>query len=132
APTDGYGKEPLGGKQSLPAPVPTADGPATGAAFRLNALYHRNDTPGRNVVEQERWGIAPSLAFGLGTDTRLILQYFHMEEDNVPDYGIPWVPPNSNPSLRRYSDSAPPVSFDNFYGLRGYDFEDLRTDVAGV
>lgn len=120
------------GKESGAAAPVVSEGNASGAAFRLNGVYHRNDVPGRDVVEQERWGIAPSLSFGLGTDTRLTLQYFHLEQDNVPDYGIPWVPANSNPSLRRYSDAAPPVSFSNYYGLRGYDFEDIRTDVAGV
>ena len=30
--------------------------------------------PGRDVVESERWGVAPSVAFGLGTPTRLTAQ----------------------------------------------------------
>ena len=29
------------------------------------------DAPGRDAVENERWGVAPSLAFGLGTPTRI-------------------------------------------------------------
>lgn len=102
------------------------------AAFRLNGVYHTADTPGRDNVESERWGIAPSLAFGLGTDTRLTLTYSHFEEDNVPDYGLPWVPANTNPRLMRFSNKAAPVSFDNWYGLRGYDFEKTETDIAGL
>jgi outer membrane receptor for monomeric catechols len=38
-----------------------------GVAFRLNGMYHEQDIPGRDFVENERWGIAPSIAFGLGT-----------------------------------------------------------------
>lgn len=127
-PTDASGKNP---KNPAPA-APAEAGDPTGAAFRLNALYHTQDVPGRNGVESERFGVAPSLAFGLGTSTRLFLNYFHFEEDNTPDYGIPWVPQNTNPRLARYSDKAPPVSFENFYGLRGYDFEKTVTDSVSV
>ena len=72
-----------------------------GVAVRLNGVYHDQDIPGRDHVENERWGIAPSIAFGLGTDTRFTLSYMHLAQDNVPDYGIPWVPRNStaNPFL---------------------------------
>src|SRR5689334_7483340 len=32
-------------------------------AARLNAVYHRNDVPGRDVEHYERWGIAPSVTY---------------------------------------------------------------------
>ncbi len=88
------------------------------AAFRLNAMLHTQDNPGRDHVEQERWGIAPSIGFGLGTDTRFTLSYFHLEQDNVPDYGIPW-----NGLL------PSPVDNSNWYGLLGRDFEKTETDI---
>ena len=91
------------------------------APFRLNGLYHDADMPGRDVVTNERWAVAPSFSLGLGTSTRATFLYQHMAQDNVPDYGIPWVPANTNPLLRDYSDKAPPVDFDNFYGLQDYD-----------
>jgi catecholate siderophore receptor len=100
-----------------------------GAAFRFNAMWNDSDTPGRNAVTNQRWGVAPSLAFGLGTPTRLTLDYTHLSQDNVPDYGIPWVPA-ANVPLRDFADAAPPVSFDNFYGLTARDYEDTQTDVA--
>lgn len=117
-----------GAKEVLPV-APVAE---SGHAFRLNGLFHTNEVAGRDVVEQERWAIAPSLTLGLGTDTRVTVTYMHMEEDNVPEYGIPWVPQNSNPRLSKYSDKAPPVNYDNFYGLRNYDYEKTETDVAGI
>ena len=52
--------------------------------------------PGRDVVENQRWGIAPSVAFGLNTPTRFIVNYLHLEQDNLSDYGIPWVPATNN------------------------------------
>ena len=55
------------------------------------------------VVEGTRWGVAPSVAVGLGTPTRASLSYFHLGQDNLPEYGIPWVPANTNPDLAQYS-----------------------------
>ena len=100
-----------------------------GAAFRLNAMWNDADTPGRDAVTNQRWGLAPSLAFGIGTRTRMTADYAHLNQDNVPDYGIPWVP-NTNVPLRAYADQAPPVDFSNFYGLTSRDYEDTRTNVA--
>jgi catecholate siderophore receptor len=98
-------------------------------AFRLNAVWNDANTPGRDAVTSERWGIAPSLAFGIGTPTRVTLDYAHLDQDNLPDYGIPWVP-NTNVPLRPYADQSPPVDFSNFYGLTSRDYEDTKTDVA--
>ena len=61
-----------------------------GSAFRLNLMGNHNNVTDRDNVEYERWGVAPSLAFGLGTPTRLTISYFHESENNTPDFGIPW------------------------------------------
>lgn len=100
-----------------------------GAAMRVNVLYHDNETPGRDEAENNRWGVAPSIAFGLGTPTRLTLSYFHLEQDNFPDYGVPWVPNNHN-ALSAYRDQAAPIDWSNFYGLRNRDFEKIATDMT--
>lgn len=61
-----------------------------GAAFRLNLMGNDSQIADRDVGESRRYGIAPSLAFGLGTNTRLTLSYLHQSEDDIPDYGLPW------------------------------------------
>lgn len=98
------------------------------AALRLNGLYHSADTPGRDEVNQERWGIAASLAFGLGTDTRLTLNYQHLDENNLPEFGLPFVA-NSAVGVVGPVGTIPPVSFDNFYGNAATDFEDVQQDT---
>jgi catecholate siderophore receptor len=104
-------------------PIPNLNG----VAFRLNGMYHEQEIPGRDFVENERWGIAPSIAFGLGTDTRFTLSYLHLDQDNVPDYGIPFIPRTSiNPAL---PGGIPPVDFDNYYGLLARDYEKIQTDL---
>ena len=102
---------------------------AGGTALRVNAMWTDADTPGRDVVTSQRWGIAPSLAFGLGTPTRVKLSYSHLDQQNVPDYGIPWVPA-ANVPLRAYADQAAPVEFSNFYGLASRDYEDTTTHMV--
>ncbi|MGK9617067.1 TonB-dependent siderophore receptor, partial [Salmonella enterica subsp. enterica] len=37
------------------------------AAFRLNLMSHEQNVAGRDVIDYDRWGVAPSLTFGLGT-----------------------------------------------------------------
>lgn len=100
-------------------------------AFRINLLAHESGVAGRDVVENKRVGIAPSLSFGLGTDTRLTLSYFKLSQDNISDYGIPWVPVTNN-ALAAYRDKPAPVDRDTFYGLKSRDFEKLNSDLATV
>ncbi|HEX6739365.1 MAG TPA: TonB-dependent siderophore receptor, partial [Vicinamibacteria bacterium] len=102
-----------------------------GAALRFNAMWTDADVPGRDAVFQGRWGVAPSLAFGLGTPTRVTLSYFRLDQDNLAEYGLPWVP-NTNLALPQYHDQAPPVDFHNFYGLRDRDYEKTATDLASA
>jgi catecholate siderophore receptor len=106
---------------------PITNSPIPGTAVRLNGVWTESNIAGRDVVEDKRWGIAPSLAFGLGTPTRVTLSYFHLDQDNLPGYGIPWVPTNSGP-LAVYGNTPPPVDYANFYGLKS-DFEKTRTDI---
>jgi catecholate siderophore receptor len=101
------------------------------AAFRLNLLAHDSGVAGRDVVENQRWGVAPSFLFGLGTRTRLTLSYFYLGQDNMPDYGIPWAPATQN-VLADFRDKAAPVLRESFYGLRSRDFEKMRSDLATV
>ena len=101
-------------------------------ALRVNMLYHDAEVSEREVVETKRWGIAPSFAMALGDATTLTLSYLYQEEDNVPDYGLPWVAITQNGVTYPTGafDATPPVEQSNFYGLRDYDFEDLDTQVA--
>ena len=84
-------------------------------AFRVNLMAHKDDIVGRDVAEQERLGFAPSISFGLGTPTQLTLSYLVQREDNIPDYGIPYLPGNPGRPAR--------VDRDNFYGFAREDYE---------
>jgi catecholate siderophore receptor len=98
-------------------------------SLRLNFMMHESGVAGRNVVENQRWGVAPSLSLGLGTPTKLTLSYFHLKQDNISDYGIPWVPPTNN-VLVAYRDKPAPVPRETFYGFRHRDAEKLGSNLG--
>lgn len=97
-------------------------------AFRLNAMGHDSDFPGREVVQNRRWGIAPSIMFGLSSRTRFAASYFHLRQENTSDYGIPWVPATNN-VLVDFRDRPAPVPRDTFYGFTDRDKEKLRSEL---
>lgn len=94
-------------------------------AFRLNAMYHDADVAGRDAVTNNRWGIAPSLTFGMNTPTRVNLSYYHMQSDDLPDSGIPY----NNPTLGRGDGQPVNVNRNNFYGLVNRDFRKTQADI---
>ena len=57
-------------------------------ALRLNLMGTSAGVTGRDVVKSQRWGVAASAGFGLGTDTTLVVNYLHQSDDRIPDYGI--------------------------------------------
>ncbi|RON63969.1 ligand-gated channel protein [Pseudomonas fluorescens] len=102
------------------------------AAGRLNLMSHESNVAGRDKVDYDRWGIAPSLAFGLGTDTRVNLDYYHLESNDTPDSGIPYTIPAGGSAARTKSNPDKPYAggdHSNFYGL-DRDFRKGRTDTA--
>lgn len=86
------------------------------SALRLNVMSHDSGVAGRDIAENRRTGFAPSLAFGLGTDTRLRFDYLHLSGNDIPDYGVPWV-------FNKPAD----VDMSNYYGFK--DANHLRTTV---
>ena len=95
---------------------------ARNAALRLNVLVQDSGVPGRDEVTNERKAIAPSLALGIGTPTRLTVAAQFMRQDNLPDYGIPtaaWDQPLAPTSVL----TPAPVDQSNYYGSPAYDYD---------
>jgi catecholate siderophore receptor len=107
------------GTQRITTDVNRAIDGVSGAALRLNLMGDINGVAGRNGAKNRRFGFAPELALGLGTDTRVTLDYYHIQADDTPDYGIPWL--NGTPA---------PVAHQNFYGFSSSDFFRTSVDIA--
>ncbi|MYM29326.1 catecholate siderophore receptor Fiu [Duganella sp. CY15W] len=122
----------------------------SGTAFRLNLLDQDSENPGRDFIKAKRWGIAPSLAFGLNSTTRVYLNLFHVKQDNIPDGGVltiglpGWTPPPdiaavaatpTRPAVPAKSFAfmagAKPVDPKNFYGSV-LDHDNVKADMATV
>ena len=99
-----------------------------GIAVRLTAMAHDADEPGRDHVHNSRWAIAPSIVFGLGGDTQFILNYLHLEQDDVPDYGLPNAR-NFTLNGSGFEGRVAPVDLSNFYGY-STDYREVRTNVV--
>ena len=93
-------------------------------AVRLNAVAHKNDIPGRDVENNKRWAVAPSLIVGVTGPTSLTLQYLHQEDENIPVYGVPY--------FRNAVNNGPLPGADNsaYYGIRNLDKQDITVDQA--
>ncbi|HKE48077.1 MAG TPA: TonB-dependent siderophore receptor [Rhodanobacteraceae bacterium] len=102
-------------------------------AFRVNLMEHSADVPGRDGPDVSRWGIAPSVTFGMNSPTRATLSYYHLSTDDTPDSGIPYNNPfaATNPNAPLNGDGSPvDVDRENFYGLLGRDFRKTKADIG--
>ncbi|WP_417604779.1 TonB-dependent receptor [Oceanimonas baumannii] len=111
--TDNYRRLTLDANQSL-------KGVGVDSAARINLMAHENDVPGRNNIDRQRFGIAPSVTIGLSEQTRATLSYFHQQDDNLPDYGLP----------ARDGKVLAGVDRDNYYGWRNLDEEKIQSDAV--
>ncbi len=115
------------------------------AAFRVEGVWHDQDVAGRDAIWSKRWGIAPSFAIGLGTPTRLIASFYHLESSELPDSGIPYLytignhPGTGNVSTRPALGTVTTaggqtgyVSRKTFYGLVDRDYRDAKTNQATI
>lgn len=100
----------------------------SGTAFRLNAMGQDGGVEGRDYLENNSWAIAPSIAFGLDTDTRLYLYSQHIRQRNIPDGGIPTVGMKGFYNADSALSSAPKVNRENYYGHVD-DHEDVDADM---
>lgn len=92
-------------------------------AVRLNVMGHNADEPGRSDVYSKRWGVAPSIVFGLHSPTTVTLSYYHLNTDDMPDFSVPF-----------RSTGGPPPNIDRslFFGLNARDRRQGQTDTGEV
>lgn len=89
-------------------------------AVRANLMYQDADVPGRNAVYNNRWGIALAGEWSPTDDLRFGADYYHLETDYMPDWGVPYDVANNRPFE---------VSRENFYGITQRDFGESYVDV---
>jgi catecholate siderophore receptor len=110
---------PLSGRTTLDANYMLTDQ----AGARLNLMWEDGEVAGRDEVTTSSWGIAPSFALGMGTDTRATFSFYHFQTDDMPDFGHPYDTATGEPA---------DVDRDNFYGLTVRDFQKTQVDTATI
>ena len=124
------------------------------SAFRLNLMGHSAEVPGRDVVEDERWGLYGAYTWGFQRDTQVSVNWLHTEQNNIEDKGLPFdregVPPENvegcfDPDDNRFGrtgsqrcgdgfftgDLPPGIGFSDFFGHVD-DFQRIDVDILGA
>lgn len=101
------------------------------SALRLNLMRRDGGVDGRDSVENSSYGVAPALAFGLETDTRLYLYSQHVRQNNIPDGGISTIGMDGFYNADVRLNAGAEVDNDNFYGSKS-DYEDVEADMFTV
>lgn len=94
---------------------------------RLNLMVHSNDVPGRDVEHYERFGFAPAITFGLNTNTRVTLMGAYQQDDNIPQYGVPY-------ALGLFNNGAlPGVNKEAYFGYANVDKQEIEAlSLTGI
>lgn len=91
---------------------------SAGAAFRVNGIYEGFESF-RDFVDGERFGINPYIAADLGGGWKVGLSYEYVDDDRVPDRGVP-------------SQGNRPIenARDTFFGVPGINRTTLKAHIA--
>ncbi|MEQ1729800.1 MAG: TonB-dependent receptor, partial [Vicinamibacterales bacterium] len=100
------------------------------SAFRLNLLWQDGGTPGRDLVRHQGRSVAPSIALGLQTSTRIVASAQVVRQDNLPDYGVPGAAWLESPLAPTTQVAARPVNQRNFYGSAEADYDTAAQNTA--
>ena len=100
-----------------------------GIAARIAVMGHQNNKAGQDDgAEYKRAGIAPSIAFGLDTDTRATLSYYYLKTDDTPDSGVPY---NYVAGVGGFGKPVD-VKQGIYYGLHNRDFQKQENQIGTI
>ena len=81
---------------------------------RIQVMGQDYPSPGRDHVDDKRWGIAPSISGKITEQTKVTFSHILQHDNLIPDRGIPFLPATFG--LPRV---PAPVERDTFYGILG-------------
>ncbi|MEO8103818.1 MAG: TonB-dependent siderophore receptor [Betaproteobacteria bacterium] len=87
-------------------------------AIRVNAMRTGAESF-RDDVSTDRTGFAPSLRWGIGTANEFQVSHYHLQYDDIPDYGVPYF--NGKPL---------DVPLNRFYGLADANYQRDKADIS--
>lgn len=90
-------------------------------SVRSNIMWQDTDVAGRNEVFDKRKGFSIAADYQATDKTHLLLDYYHLDTDSMPDWGHPWDTTTQAPLA---------VDRDNFYGLTKRDYQATEADIV--
>lgn len=97
-------------------------------ALRLNVMVQDGNGEERQEVAYNHLAIAPSLAIGLNSSTKVYVYSQHTRQDNVPDGGIPTIGMEGFYNATAAIQAGAKAARDNFYGSQ-QDYERISADM---
>ncbi|MDQ8954369.1 TonB-dependent receptor [Acinetobacter rudis] len=115
--TDNYARITLDGNKDF----------GNGTAARVAIMGHQNDKAGqKDGAEYKRFGIAPSISFGLGSPTRATLSYYYLKSDDTPDSGVPYWDHKTSTPTGKPLDAKQGI----YYGWKDRDFQKQENHIG--
>lgn len=87
---------------------------------RANLMAQDSDVAGRDEVFDKRYGASLAADYQVNDQVAVLVDYYHLRTDAMPDRGIPW---------DTYTNQPAKVDRNNFYGIVGRDFQETGADV---
>ena len=94
---------------------------------RIQVMGQQYDIPGRDHIEENRWGIAPSVKVKVNDSTKATFSYIYQHEDSIPDYGIPFLS-----ALWGKPRHPAPVNRNTWYGILSSPYPDTERVDAHI
>ena len=91
------------------------------AALRINGLLHDVEIDGRDEIYDKRQGASVVAIVKPTKAATMMLDYYHLTTDALPDWGHPYDAENNRPYK---------VDRSNFYGLVDRDFHETSADIG--
>jgi catecholate siderophore receptor len=98
------------------------------SAVRLNLMKHSSDTPGRDVTNEERYGLYAAYTWGFKEKTLITADYLRTNQNDLPDAGLPMDRGNV---LRNGGEVPRGLNFNNFYGHQD-DYKKIEVNQLGL
>ena len=98
------------------------------SAVRLNLMKHSADIPGRDVANEERYGLYAAYTWGFKEKTLITADYLRTNQNDLPDAGLPMDRENI---LGNGGQVPRGLNFNNFYGHQD-DYKKIEVNQLGL
>lgn len=95
-------------------------------SVRANGMWQEAGVAGRDEVYDNRWGGALAATWKPSNDFKLTVDYFHLDLDQLPDWGVPW------DATRKQPITESGVARSTFYGVTDRDFLAGKQDIGTI